>query len=506
MRIEIMDTTLRDGEQTSGVSFSPAEKLHVARVLLEDVRVDRIEVGSARVSEGEFESIYRIIRWAEEAGYNEKVEVLGFVDGNNSLDWISRSGAKVINLLSKGSLKHLQGQLKKSPLQHFNDILDITRVATTSRMCVNLYLEDWSNGIINSRDYVFEMVKTLEKSGIKRFMLADTLGIFNYEQTYRYCNEMVKNFPEIHFDFHAHNDYDLATANVFAALKAGVKGIHTTVNGLGERAGNVSLSSVIGIINDHLQAEHQLAEEKLTSISRLVESYSGVRIPSNKPLIGDNVFTQTCGVHADGDSKGSLYFNSLLPERFGRRRKYALGKTSGKANIKKNIEELGLTLDESDMLKVLQRIIELGDKKEVITQEDLPYIISDVLGNGKNEQRVKIRSYSLSVSSGLKPVANIAVEINGEVYEESAIGDGQYDAFMKALSRIYRSLKRELPVLVDYVVTIPPGGKTDALVDTVITWNYSGREFKTRGLEADQTESAIKATSKMLNIVDKFSS
>ena len=139
---------------------------------------------------------------------------------------------------------------------------------------------------------------------------------------------------DIHFDFHAHNDYDLAAANVFSAISAGIHGVHTTVNGLGERAGNVALSSVIGILKDHLEIESSINEKMLNKVSLIVESFSGIRIPANKPLIGANVFTQTCGIHADGDRKDKLYFNKLMPERFGRTRKYALGKTSGKANIK----------------------------------------------------------------------------------------------------------------------------------------------------------------------------
>ncbi len=135
-----------------------------------------------------------------------------------------------------------------------------------------------------------------------------------------------KGIPDLHIDFHAHNDYDLSTANVYSSIRAGVHGVHTTVNGLGERAGNVPISSVMGILNDHLKVEHNVDESKLTKISRLVESFSGIRVPENKPLIGENVYTQTCGVHADGDSKNDLYFNELMPERFGRTRKYALGK------------------------------------------------------------------------------------------------------------------------------------------------------------------------------------
>ena len=172
-------------------------------------------------------------------------------------------------------------------------------------------------------------------------------------------------------------------ANVFSAVKAGIKGIHTTVNGLGERAGNAPLSSVIGVLRDQLNAETGINEFEITNVSKIVETFSGIRIPVNKPVIGENVFTQTSGVHADGDSKDNLYYNNLLPERFGRKRKYALGKQSGKATVRKNLEEFGLVLNPESLAKVTQRVIELGDKKENVTTEDLPFIIADVLGNDR---------------------------------------------------------------------------------------------------------------------------
>ncbi|MBL7111557.1 MAG: 2-isopropylmalate synthase [Bacteroidales bacterium] len=504
MRVELMDTTLRDGEQTNGVSYNAFEKLSIAKILLEEVKVDRIEIASARVSDGEYEAVKKITDWAKQRKLLDRIEVLGFVDGVKSLDWIHTAGARVVNLLTKGSLKHVKEQLGKTPDEHISDIKKSIEYAQVIGIEVNLYLEDWSNGMRNSRDYVFYLVDNLKDTGYKRLMLPDTLGIMNQEESYDFCKIMLDRYPGLHIDFHAHNDYDLAVANCFAAVRAGVHGLHATVNGLGERAGNVPLSSVIGILNDHLKVENSVDETKLTKISRLVESFSGIRVPSNKPVIGDYVFTQTCGVHADGDSKNDLYFNDLLPERFGRVRKYALGKTSGKANIKKNLEELGLELDPESMKKVTERVIALGDKKKQVTTEDLPYIISDVLGGiSNNERPIKISSYALTVSNGLRPMANLCVEINGVCHEESSVGDGQYDAFMKALWKVYGKLGKDRPVLNDYVVTIPPGGKTDALVETVITWSYKDKEFKTKGLEADQTEAAIKATEKMLNIIEK---
>ena len=236
----------------------------------------------------------------------------------------------------------------------------------------------------------------------------------------------------------------------------------------------------------------------------MVEGYSGIAVAPNQPIVGENVFTQVAGVHADGDNKDNLYCNDLVPERFGRRREYALGKNSGKANIAKNLKELGLELTPEQTKRVTKRITELGDKKEIVTQDDLPYIVSDVLKHDAPEDRVKLVSYVVSTAYGLKPGANVRVEINGKQYEAGATGDGQYDAFVKAMRFIYRKyLNRTFPILANYQVSIPPGGRTDALVQTVITWQMDdGRLLRTRGLDADQTEAAIKATFKMLNIFE----
>jgi D-citramalate synthase len=499
--ISIMDTTLRDGEQTSGVAFSDAEKLSVAKVLLDDVKVERIEIASARVSQGEFDGAKKVLKWAAEKGYLDKVEILGFVDERVSLQWIADAGGKVINLLCKGSYRHVTEQLRKTPEQHIADIKRVIHHATEMGIKVNIYLEDWSNGMRNSKDYVHFMVSNLGTEAIDRIMLPDTLGILDPDETYDFCREMIETFPNVKFDFHAHNDYDLAIANVFHAIKAGIRCVHTTVNGLGERAGNAPLSSTIAIIKDHLKMNTNIVESQLNKVSKLVESFSGIRIPTNKPLIGEFVFTQCSGIHADGDSKNKLYFNELMPERFGRTRQYALGKTSGKANIRKNLEEIGIELDSESLKKVTDRIIELADAKETVTLDDLPYIVSDILEYEVSEAKIKVLNYSVSHALGLQPVANVAIEIDGVEYRQFSDGDGQYDAFVRAIRKIYKKLGKPFPRLVDYVVTIPPGGKTDALVETVITWQNE-REFKTKGLDPDQNAAAIKATIRMLNIIE----
>ena len=204
--VEILDSTLRDGEQTNGVSFLPHEKLMIARMLLHDLNVDRIEAGSARVSDGEKEAVTMICRYASQIGRLDKVEVLGFVDGQQSVDWITACGCKTLNLLAKGSLKHCRQQLGKTPEQHIEDIRQTLAYAKTKGVTVNLYLEDWSNGMKDSPNYVYQVMDALVDSGIRRFMLPDTLGIMNPLQVIEYFRKMLKRYPDAHFDFHAHND------------------------------------------------------------------------------------------------------------------------------------------------------------------------------------------------------------------------------------------------------------------------------------------------------------
>ncbi len=500
--IEIMDTTLRDGEQTSGVSFSSSEKLSIAQLLLTEVKVDRIEIASARVSDGELEAVKKITKWAKSKGLLKKVEVLTFVDGEVSIQWMIKAGAKVMNLLTKGSLNHLTHQLKKTPQQHFDEIAKVIAIGKKKGIECNVYLEDWSNGMRNSPEYVFKYLEFISKQPVKRVMLPDTLGILQPAEVFDFVSQIIKKYPTIHFDFHGHNDYDLGTANVLEAVKAGIHGIHLTINGMGERAGNAPLASAVAVLHDFMPGvKTGVAEKSLFQVSRLVETFSGFRIPDNKPVVGENVFTQTAGIHADGDKKNNLYFNDLMPERFGRKRQYALGKTSGKSNIENNLAQLGIELSDADLKRVTQRIIELGDKKEVVTQSDLPYIISDVIDGSVVDQKVKIENYVLTHSKELRPSITLQINIEGEVFEEHEQGDGQYDAFMNALRSIYIKKKRTLPILTDYAVRIPPGGSSDALCETIITWDYKGREFKTRGLDSDQTVAAIIATQKMLNII-----
>ncbi len=497
--IQLLDTTLRDGEQTQGVSFTAKEKLHIARALLQALNIDRIEVASARVSQGEKQAVSEINSWAASEGMLERVEVLGFVDKTRSVDWVVETGGRVINLLAKGSEKHCHEQLGKTLSQHADDIRRTVEYAHEKGLRANLYLEDWSNGFQQNRDYVFGLLEQLSDAGIANFMLPDTLGVMAPDEVYEALSDMIAHFPSLRFDFHPHNDYGLATANVMAAVRAGIDTIHCTVNCLGERAGNASLAEVAVVLRDKLGMSLSIDETRITMVSRMVENFSGKWVAANAPIVGEDVFTQTAGIHADGDQKGGLYMTALRPERFARKRSYALGKMSGKASLTHNLDEMGLELSEEDKQRVLEEIVKLGDSKETITPDDLPFIIADVL---ERRDYKYLRLLNCYISSGLDvaSTASIRVDIRGEEYSGTGAGNGGFAAFIDAISGILARVDFRMPALLDFEIHIPRGGDTSALTECIIAWRLEDRELKTRGVDANQVLAAVKATLRMVNM------
>ena len=500
--VEILDTTLRDGEQTPGVSFSPQEKLDIARLMLSRLHVDRLEIASAGVSDGEAAAVRDIVNWAEQHGFAGKLEILGFIDNGKSLQWIRNTGAGTVNFLAKGSPEHCRLQLRRSPRKHIDDVTREVANAIDAGMKVNLYLEAWSEGIRNDLDYICELLKSVTVFPVQRIMLADTLGMLNPAEAEKYFQWMLAAFPDMKFDFHGHNDYGLVTANSLTAVQCGFSGIHTTINGLGERAGNQPLAQLVVAVHDFTCRRTRIAEKELQHASLFIQSVSGKRCPWNMPVVGSDVYTQTCGVHADGDKKGELYMNRLRPERFGRKRDYALGKLAGRASIESNLEEMGLNtgLDTVQKEELLAEIVRLGEKKKAVSPADLPYIVAGVKKSPLNKN-LRITAADFDTKLHGEARSRVEVEFNGQRVEAKAKGDGGYDAFVRALKKCLKEFHLTMPKLLDYEERIPPGGRTDALVETTITWSFKGKTHITAGVDSDQLLAAVAATEKMLNFM-----
>jgi len=501
--IQIMDTTLRDGLQSFGVHLSVPERQQVAEFLLRRVRVDSLEVASARVGGDEHETLTTIVKWAASHHCLERIEALGFIDGTSSVEWIASAGCRTINILAKGSERHCRKQLHWT-LNDQVEYLGVEVEAARSRgMAVNVYLEDWSQGMRQSPEFVSAFALQLAKLPIERVMLCDTLGVLYPLEVRRYVQVVRTLLPRQKLDFHGHNDRGLATANTLLAIEGGVDGVHVAVNGMGERAGNTPLEEVVVNIKDFLGHAGFLVnidESQLTVASRMVAAFSARRVPPNKPIVGANVFSQTAGVHIDGDVKDELYVSDLRPERFGAQVTHVLGHLGGKASVKSNAKKLGLDLSVEELELVTEKVQELGANHS-LSPSDLLAIVADILDRPElvTISLVKVVTNSVFAKSAS---ANAVIAHNGKHYAITARGGGGFDAFWNALRKWARGYGViVIPELVHYDIDVPTSGDSSALTTVIITWRIPDKsEFITTGLDRDQVMAGIKAAVAAVNL------
>lgn len=501
-KIELMDSTLRDGEQTAGVSFNPKEKESIAFALY-DAGIRRIEMASAQASEQDMTAIKNTKKAFDDKGYQNPIECLSFILKPH-IDWIKESGATTVNLLVKSSTAHVTQLKGKTPKDHIRDVIETTDYAKDNALNVNAYLEHFSYGMAHSKQYVYDLIDKLNSAKIQKIMLADTMGILNPKKTEIYITDLKKRHPKTHFDFHAHNDYGLATANTLIAISHGCNGAHVTVNGLGERAGNASLETVAVSLKDFCGID-TIDENKLMALSKLTKTLSGIKIEASHPIIGKNSHIHKAGVHTHGAKKG-LYTNPLLEQnRFNKTITYDLGKLSGRTSIFSELEKMGIIKPNQDIVAELtEHIKTLSENKNIITRNDL--LLLYLQKTNKDETGYMLKKISIKKTYTEKKShakAEVTLKTNSKTIKEKAIGGGGFDAIAKATRKMTSSDLK----LKDYHVSIPPGDGTSSLVDTAIEWEYDKKTFKTRGIHTDQDIAATLAMLKainQINILKKF--
>ncbi|MEM4295403.1 MAG: hypothetical protein QXS91_01190 [Candidatus Anstonellales archaeon] len=493
MFLELVDTTLRDGEQVYGLSYKAEEKFIIGRFILEKLRIDRLECASA-LTESDKKAVSMLSTFAND--YLKKpfcVEVLAFLN-KESIDWAYDAGCRTVNILAKGSKQHLTKQLKLDEKGHKELIEYVFNYAKDREMRVNIYLEDVSYGIQENKDYVYGLLEFLEGLEPNRVMLPDTRGILCPSLVNDLFKPVLKEFSKLIFDFHGHNDYGLALANSIEAANIGFNGIHGTINGMGERTGNTPLEELIVAIKDFTKRRVNAQEKHLYTASLIVQKFSGKSVAFNKPIVGEYAFTHTAGIHADGERKAGLYTSRLSPARFGREKQFSIGKLSGKANIKVVLEELGINISDEEAKVLKEKISTLAGKKLIISEADIIYLLGDIKKDKNITRLIKIHDIGIEKQNE-KYVCKMKMSIkeNEEIFEE------KQDNLLLCILEIIKKASKKHGFFVPFIDGYEIADNGGLVLTTIKCKSRKGKIFKTYGNDSDLIKSFASAIEKAVN-------
>lgn len=495
-RVYIFDTTLRDGEQSPGVSLSAQEKLEIA-LQLERLNVDVIEAGFPAASPGDFAAVQAIAR-----GVRGPV-IAGLARANpadidHAWEALREAERARIHTFIATSDVHLKYKLQRSREEVLKLAVAAVKRAKDYTEDVEFSAEDAFRSDLN---YLCEVIQAVIETGATIVNIPDTVG---YATPYEFgdfivqIRERVRDIDKVVLSVHCHNDLGLAVANSLAAIYSGAQQVECAVNGLGERAGNAALEEVVMALytrKAYYKKEISIKYDEIYRTSQLVRTLAGMPVQPNKAIVGKNAFLHESGIHQDGVLKERTTYEIMNPQLIGfPQRNIILGKLSGRHAFRERLAELGYVLQEEELEKTFTRFKSLADRKKEITDRDLEAIV-------KNEIKIVPELYQLvylHVSSGttIVPTATVGLQRNGVVREEAACGDGPVDAAFKAIDKITGI---DDLALTDYNLSAITGGK-DALGEVVVRVEYGGRTFVGRGLSTDVIEASVKA---YLNAVNK---
>jgi len=486
--VKFLDTTLRDGEQTPGISLTPDKKLQVARAI-DQLGVEIIEAGFACISEGEFEAVKLI------AAEGLDAEICSATRGViRDIDAAIQAGVDSVNIIIPTSELHIKTKLDKSR----EEVVEMATRAVTHAKDHGLVAEiSTEDGSRSERKYLKTMISKALEVGLDRVTVCDTVGTLTPGKAHDLYGEMRRAFPGVVMGVHCHDDFGLGVANSLAALGAGVDMVHATVNGIGERAGNASLEEIAVALRLLYGVETSVRTEKLTSVSRMVSHITGMPVQPNKAIVGSNAFAHESGIHTHAISKDPNTYEAIDPAVVGAARRLVSGKHAGSTGLRKSLAEMGLKPSKEEFKEIMDRVKVLGDNGKGVSDADLLAFAEEAM-NLKTEPRIILDEYTVTTGNTITPTASVRMRLDGVERLEAATGNGPVDATLKAVSK---ALSQDQQIQLDtYHVEAITGG-TDAVVNVEVRLRKGDRIVNSTGVNEDIVQASIEAYLRGMNVL-----
>ncbi|HRR66376.1 MAG TPA: 2-isopropylmalate synthase [Methanomassiliicoccales archaeon] len=453
-RVEVLDTTLRDGEQTPGVALSIDDKVRIAQ-LLDELGVDVIEAGFPRTSKGEQEAIRRI------ASLGLKAKVCGLARcSREDVDSAVDSGVDYVHAFIATSEAHMKHKLKMTREQVKARAVDAVEYARSRGVTVEFSCED---GTRTDLDFLKEMHIAVQEAGVHKINLPDTVGTMS-PAAMEYLVAEVMKVTKVPLSIHCHDDFGLAVANSLAAVRKGARQVHVCVNGLGERAGNAALEEVVMGLLALLNVRTNIDTRKLGMTCRSVARMTGIPIPDTKAIVGNNAFAHESGIHVHGVLSDPSTYEALSPELVGMQRNIVMGKHSGAHSVKEKLAEYGISLPEGMLSTVVEKVKSLAESGKEVDDAELVALALHIQGQAEKErQHVKLKEFAVFTGMNITPTSTVAIEVDGKQVRSSNVGIGPVDAALNAI----RTAVSENISLVEYKLNAITGG-SDALCEVTV--------------------------------------
>ncbi|BDZ70182.1 2-isopropylmalate synthase [Methanobacterium petrolearium] len=485
-KVRIFDTTLRDGEQTPGVAITPDEKIRIAK-RLDKLGVDVIEVGFPAASLGERKAAQEI----KSLGLNARVCGLARVL-QEDLDAAIDSDVDYIHTFIGTSPLHREYKLHMSQEEILTKSVDAVEYIKDHGIIAEFSAEDATR---TEFEYLKEIYSAVEDAGADVINVPDTVGVM-VPASMRKLIEDLKKVVNIPISVHCHDDFGLAVANSLVAVEAGAQQVHATINGLGERAGNTSLEEVVMALMVTYGVKTNINTELLVGTSGLVSRITGVKMPPNKAIVGDNAFAHEAGIHVHGVLQKAETYEPLKPEMVGHSRRIVMGKHTGARAIRSKLDDYGIEMDEDQFCSLYDQVKKLGDKGKMVTDADLHALAETVIGKPK-EEKVKLEGFTVMTGDNVLPTATVKLNIEGKVKTAAKTGVGPVDAAINAIQSLVREIA-EIE-LREYHIDAITGG-TNALAEVfVIVADKEGNSATGRSTVEDVVMASVEAVLDAIN-------